>query len=141
MAKNASRGNIIMAGLVAAAIMAFLREPISSPFQDFFTTHLLIGMEPMQLHLVILAIYYGICGLFMTRAGHPPVPIAMAASLWTIGIQLLWIFYTFVAGPFIRGEEGPGMTADLITVNMGIEAMVLFCVVGAFLSGVRYSGK
>ena len=136
-AKKRNKG-IVTAGLVAASVMMFLRDPILAIVGDVLSGSMSVDISDMQTRLLILGTFYLLAGLVMATRGAQATSIAFSAAMWTIGLAAFWLIYAYTLGPIIQGFDSPvEASADVWQVNIGSEAMSLLAVVGAFFGKLR----
>lgn len=138
MFQRRTNDGVVRAGLVAAAVMLFLRDPLLAPIGDFLAHRLDMNFGNMSAYMGLIAIYYFIAGLFISNSVKNSTGVAMSAGFWTVGLAVFWLLYTHTIGPVIQGVVAPAFPApEVWALNLGVEAMAFVSVAGAFVSKLK----
>lgn len=136
--KKTAKGGVMRLGLVAAAVMLFLRDPIMAPLGDFLSHRVGFDTSNMSVYMGLIAFYYFFAGLYIAKRMPNPTGVAMSSGFWTIGLTVFWLVYTYSIGPILQGVEATAFpAAEVWALNFGVEAMAFITVVGAFVGKLK----
>ena len=136
--KKTAKGGVMRPGLVAAAVMLFLRDPIMAPVGDILSNAFGVDTGSNPVFLGLIALYYFIAGLYIAGRMPNPARVAMSAGFWTIGLSVFWLVYSYSLAPVLQGVVAPAFPAPEVWVtNFGVEAMTFIAVVGAFVGKLK----
>lgn len=138
MFQRRTSDGVFRSGLVAAAVMLFLREPIMAPISDILSGILGVDVSGDGTYMSLVAVYYFIAGFFLVSRFKAPTSVALSVGFWTVGLELFWLIYIYFLGPIIQGAVAPAFPEVSIWLsNFGIAAMAFATIIGAFVGKIK----
>jgi hypothetical protein len=136
--KKTAKGGVVRSGLVAAAVLLFLRDPLITPVSDFLSNRVGVDTSNMTVFMGLIAVYYLIGGIYIAKRMNNPTAVAISAGFWTVGISVFWLVYSYSIGPILQGVVAPAFpTPEVWAVNFGVEAVAFVAVIGAFIGKLK----